>query len=320
MYDKRIYGVLTILPVHLHFNFSTSSLQKIEGRRPPVFVTNKMTSILDINALRAELDAKKASIENLTKQIAKAERDAEMEAIPKRPVGTKLKWASDEKNYIVAVITCDGVLQVKSVVGGEVERTERTSLPTGRRNGLAYLKTFFKTEREWRLSLPTNGSVTVTPYVYGVVEREWNAIKPEMSDPEKLQQLMKRFCVYATVRVYLSPQALYEIAKERVAKRSDNVGNWMERTREADIATMTDEQKNYRRPYIRNTCTGRMLLSVGDMVREIAVEEYNGKLYIVTDDNKRYEKFAEIDCLNAKGQPKLTAYYRKKYIGIANLF
>jgi len=292
-----------------------------------------MTSILNINALRAELDAKKASIEDLTKQIAtaerEAEREAELEAIPKRTAGTKLKWASDDNNYIVAVITYDGVLQVKSVVGGEVQRcdpSERPLLPTGRRNGLAYLKTFFKTEREWRLSLPNNGSVTVTPYVYGVVEREWNAIKPEMSDPEKLQQLMKRFCVRATVRVDPSPQTLYDIAKERVAKygsSKDNVGNWMERTlrrREANIATMTDEQKNYVRPSIRNTCTGRMLLSMGDMVREVAVEKYNGKLYIVNDDGKRYETFADMDCLNAKGQPKLTVYYRKKHIGLANLF
>jgi hypothetical protein len=63
-----------------------------------------------------------------------------------------------------------------------------------------------------------------------------------------------------------------------------------------------------------------MLLSTGDMVREIAVEEYNGKLYIVNDDGKRYETFADMDCLNAKGQPKLTVYYRKKHIGLANLF
>jgi len=284
-----------------------------------------MASIVDINALRAELEAQKASMEELTMKIAKAE----MDAIPKRAAGTKLKWISDDNNYRVAVVTSDGVLQVKSVIGGEVQRcdpSERPLLPTGRRNGLAYLKTFFKTEREWRLSLPTNGSITVTPYVYGAVEREWNAIKPEMSDPEKLQQLMKRFCVRATVRAATPPQRMYELAKERVAKwgsSKDNVGNWMERnvcSWEAHIATMTEEQKNYSNPSIHNSCTGRMLLSTGDMVREIAVEDYNGKLYIVNDDGKRYEKFADMDCLNAKGQPKLTVYYRKKHIGLANLF
>jgi hypothetical protein len=273
-------------------------------------------------------------MEELTKKIATAEREAErkaeLDAIPKRCAGTKLKWFFDDNNYRVAVITADGVLEVKRVVGGELKRIHRSEffvLATRRRLfELPYLKTFFKTEREWRLSLPTNGSVTVTPYVYGVVEREWNAIKPEMSDPEKLQQLMKRFCVRATVRTDPPPQKMYELAKDRVAKSGsskDNVGNWMERNLrswEAHIATMTEKQKNYVRPSIRNTCTGRMLLSMGDMVREIAVEEYKGKLYIVNDDDKRYETFADMDCLNAKGQPKLTVYYRKKHIGLANLF
>jgi hypothetical protein len=296
----------------------------------PVLVTNKMTSIVDINTLRAELEAQKASMEELTKKIATAEREAELDAIPKRTTGTKLKWVSDDNNYRVAVITADGVLEVKRVVGGELKRISRSEffvLAQHRRLfDLPYLKTFFKTEREWRLSLPNNGSVTVTPYVYGAVERDWNAIKPEMSDPEKLQQLMKRFCVRATVRTATPPQQMYELAKERVAKggsSKDNVGNWMERnvrSWEAHIATMTEQQKNYANPSIRNTCTGRMLLSTGDMVREIAVEQYKGKLYIVNDDGKRYTSFADMDCLNAKGQPKLTVYYRKKYIGLANLF
>jgi NAD-dependent dihydropyrimidine dehydrogenase PreA subunit len=219
---------------------------------------------------------------------------------------------------------------VKSVIGGELQRCSRSEvlvLATRRRLCVRrYFKAFFKTEREWRLSLPNNGSVTVTPYLYGAVERDWNAIKPEMSDPEKLQQLMKRFSVRATVCTDTPPQKMYELAKERVAKSGsskDNVGNWMERnvrSWETHIATMTEEQKNYARPSIRNTCTGRMLLSTGDMVCEIAVEEYKGKLYIVNEDGKRYEKFADMDCLNTKGQPKLTVYYRKKHIGLANLF
>jgi hypothetical protein len=89
---------------------------------------------------------------------------------------------------------------------------------------------------------------------------------------------------------------------------------------EKHIATMTDEQKNYDRPYIRNTCTGRMLLCCGEMIREVAVEDYHGKLYIVNNNGKRYNSFAEMDCLNAKGQPKLTVYYRRNYIGLANCF
>ena len=275
--------------------------------------------------MRAELEAKKASIEELTKQIASAEREAELEAIPKRAVATKLKWILDEKNYCVAVITAEGVLQVKSVVGGEVERGERIEA-MGRRNGRSYLKTLFKTEREWRLSLPAKGSVTVTPYVYGVVEREWNAIKPEMSDPSKLQQLMKRYSVYATVYTSPSAQKMYEIAKKRIAEDStskSNVGNLMQRNLlawEKHIVTMSDEQKNYNMPYIRNTCTGRMLLCCGDKICEVAVEDYKGKLYIVSTDGKRYNTFAEMDCLNAKGQPKLTVYYRRKYIGLATCF
>ena len=253
-----------------------------------------------------------------------------MEAIPKRSVGTKMKWFFDDNNYKVAVITADGVLEVKSVIGGALQRISRSEffvLATQRRLfDLPYLKTFFKSEREWRMSLPTNGSVTITPYVKDVFEPDSNPIKPEMSDPEKLQQLMKRFYVRANVLTATSPQEMYELAKKRLTEwgsSKDNVKNWMERnvrSWEAQIATMTEEQKNYAYPSIRNSCTGRMLLSVGDMVHEIAVETYKGKLYIVNDDGKRYTKFADMDCLNAKGQPKLTVYYRKKHIGLANLF
>jgi len=78
-------------------------------------------------------------------------------AYPKRPIGTKLKWVSDEdeETYRVAVVTRDGVCQVKAVTEGGGD-----CYYVGKKRYLT--KRTFDSESSWRQALPSEGEV----YVY----------------------------------------------------------------------------------------------------------------------------------------------------------
>ena len=89
-------------------------------------------------------------------------RSAQLEAqrnptYPKRPIGTKLKWISsdDDETYRVAVITRDGVCQVKAVTEGGGD-----CYYIGKKRYLT--KRTFDSEISWRKALPEGGEV----YVY----------------------------------------------------------------------------------------------------------------------------------------------------------
>lgn len=91
-------------------------------------------------------------------------RSAELEAkrkptYPKRSIGTKLKWIStdDAETYRVAIVTKDGICQVKAVTGGGGDCYFDPD--TNKR----YLtKRTFDSEGSWRNALPKGGDV----YVY----------------------------------------------------------------------------------------------------------------------------------------------------------
>ena len=88
-------------------------------------------------------------------------RSAQLEAErkpspPKRAIGTKLKWILDDETYRVAIITKDGICQVKAITegGGDCYYDHKT--------GKRYLtKRTFDSEASWLNSLPRDGEVHV---------------------------------------------------------------------------------------------------------------------------------------------------------------
>lgn len=90
-------------------------------------------------------------------------RSLELEAkrkptYPKRSIGTKLKWISnnDAETYRVAVVTKDGICQVKAITegGGDCYYDHKTKK--------RYLtKRTFDSEASWREGLPQGGDVFV---------------------------------------------------------------------------------------------------------------------------------------------------------------
>ncbi|NBO56528.1 MAG: hypothetical protein EBU84_18485 [Actinobacteria bacterium] len=94
-------------------------------------------------------------------------------AAPPPAIGSKLRWTLGPETYRVAIMTAKGVLQVKSVTDGAGEvhpaatcecltcRELRQWAPTWPRRPLK--KTLFADEAAWRASLPTGGSVEITP-------------------------------------------------------------------------------------------------------------------------------------------------------------
>jgi len=86
-----------------------------------------------------------------------AELEARRNSYPKRPIGTKLKWILDNETYRVAIVTKDGICQVKAITegGGDCYYDNKT--------GKRYLtKRTFDSEGSWRNALPQGGEV----YVY----------------------------------------------------------------------------------------------------------------------------------------------------------
>jgi len=88
-------------------------------------------------------------------------RSLELEAqrkpkYPKRSIGTKLKWVLDEETYRVAIVTKDGICQVKAVTegGGDCYYDHKTKK--------RYLtKRTFDSEASWREALPQGGDIFV---------------------------------------------------------------------------------------------------------------------------------------------------------------
>jgi len=90
------------------------------------------------------------------------------------PIRTKLKWTNDDKNYAVAIVTENGILEVKRVCGGETSFTKR----------------LFDSEKSWTETLPV-AHVTATPYK-SAIDRRLVPLKAT-SDALKLAELQSRF-------------------------------------------------------------------------------------------------------------------------------
>ena len=95
-------------------------------------------------------------------------------APPPPAIGSKFRWALNGETYRVAIMTAKGLLQVKSVTdgGGEVHPTtcrectpckELAMTPPAPWARRPLKQTMFADEAAWRASLPTGGSVEITP-------------------------------------------------------------------------------------------------------------------------------------------------------------
>ena len=108
---------------------------------PPLIPINDM----QVNEFWAELGRRSAELEAKRKP-----------SYPKRSIGTKLKWVSseDDETYRIAIVTKDGICQVKAITegGGDCYYDEKT--------GKRYLtKRTFDSEASWREALPQGGEV-----------------------------------------------------------------------------------------------------------------------------------------------------------------
>ena len=154
-----------------------------------------------------------------------AEDDADYEAAvaraaapvaPVASVGSKFKWVLNDETYRVAIMTKDGLLQVKSVTdgGGDVHEAGCSCIPCkeialsgGRlppwRRAYPLKKTLFSDEAAWRASLPPGGTISLDgPSSRSKDEQPrwpWG-----MSDAEKIYQIQERFKVKTRVHTNLS--------------------------------------------------------------------------------------------------------------------
>jgi hypothetical protein len=183
-----------------------------------------------ISAIEAQI---KIAEDNLSKLKTKLEL-ARVSSL--RDERTKLKWISnsDPETYRVAVVTKDGVLEVKRVTNGggychdtttckcvpcaEIRLSTRLGAP--RPPWIArtpLLKTFFENEMAWRDSLPEGGSVTIT-LPPQISDKALNALckRPlkATTDALRLKELEKRFpgakMVLTTESMRVSVQYVYE--------------------------------------------------------------------------------------------------------------
>ena len=131
---------------------------------------------------------------------------------PIAQIGSKFKWVLDENNYRVAIVTKDGLLQVKSVTdgGGEVHEPGCPCIPCreialsgGRlppwRRTYPLKKTLFADEATWSASLPQGGLITLDgPSLTPANEKP--RLSPGMSDADKIHEIQERFKVKSGVR------------------------------------------------------------------------------------------------------------------------
>jgi len=206
-----------------------------------------------------------------------------------------LKWTLDEKNYRIAVQTDSGFLQVKSVTN-DVTEMETRYITYGyykdRNGGDVFGKTEMPAPSWWT---PRNAKkTTFTDFM------TWYSSLPEGGT------------------ITITPFKYIPSVKRKTAKplEGTDVEKMAALCSRFDIS---DPVYKYRQ---------EALLVIGDTVKKIYLEKdySNGgnspAYYIrVHRDEKRYTTFAEIgDCLNAKGQPKITVNYRKRTLSVADLF
>jgi hypothetical protein len=109
-------------------------------------------------------------------------------------LGAKFRWTLNPETYRIAIMTTNGLLQVKSVTdgGGECD--------TSRTVGGTYplIKKMFADEAEWRASLPAGGSVELTLPAKVAEAQRIDEAYPRLGDVDKIKALLKRYKIRTT--------------------------------------------------------------------------------------------------------------------------
>jgi hypothetical protein len=124
-------------------------------------------------------------------------------------------------------MTAKGLLQVKSITDGADEvhpatcecltcRELRQWAPTWPRRPLK--KTLFADEAAWRASLPTGGSVEITPPAKPVTEQKAAVVAQAPNDVEKLKAAIKTYKIRTTAYASPSPQEQLKTAMQQMEK------------------------------------------------------------------------------------------------------
>lgn len=175
---------------------------------------------------------------------------------PPAPVGSKFRWTLDTNTYRVAIMTVKGLLQVKSVTGGasEVHPTtcrecrpcrELAMTPPAPWARRPLKRDMFADEAAWRASLPTGGSVEITPPVKPGAEQKVAAVAQAPNDVEKLKAAIKTYMIRTTAEEAPSPQEQLKTSMQQ-----------MEKFR-AELAALTLEQ-DLQWPHMRKKLTLRL--------------------------------------------------------------
>lgn len=148
---------------------------------------------------------------------------------PPAAIGSKFRWTLDANTYRVAILTAKGLLQVKSVTdgGGEVHPTtcrectpckELAMTPPAPWARRPLKKTMFADEPAWRASLPTGGSVEITPPAKPGAEQKVAAVAQAPNDVEKLKAAIKTYKIRTTAYVEPSPQEQLKTSMQQMEK------------------------------------------------------------------------------------------------------
>jgi hypothetical protein len=187
--------------------------------------------------------------------------DAASDITPTPPppaIGTKFRWTLKPETYRVFIMTAKGLLQVKSVTDGAGEvhpatcecltcRQLRQWAPTYAWRPLK--KTLFADEAAWRASLPTGGSVVITPPAKPVSEQKLAVVAQAPNDLEKLKAIIKTYKIRTSTLVEPSPQERLKYAEEKIAKLR------------ADLAAISLEL-DLQWPHVRNKLTRQLKRTV----------------------------------------------------------
>lgn len=124
----------------------------------------------------------------------------DLEPVQENPatIGSKFRWQMNNDNYRVAIMTSNGLLQVKSVTDGVIEK-----------DAIGRVKTrMFVDEKAWRASLPQGKAVTELVGPDTRTELQKRIEQPLNSrfgaDSEKLNEIMDRFKIRSDVITTLS--------------------------------------------------------------------------------------------------------------------
>ena len=267
--------------------------------------------------------------------------------LPKRPVGSKLRWVHDEETYRIAIVVANGILQVKSVIDGEGDCNPNFS---SFRNRLK--KTFYTTEEEWRASLPLGGTISVSEvpvkevFVAGphveVAEKLCKRYKIRSGVSEILTLAQQRDSMLESVRDMEAMIATYK-QKEEVSELSPFEKNVWDgfvksipyyKSKIASIDEMGERHKNKQTFAINRYSQSRQKLIA--ILADRSYTRFSPSSFIYPkckdngvaiprglfchDDKKFYASLHEMNVLTVDGVPCVNLYYRKKTIPVGHLF